>query len=48
MFEVPDEVVEEYTKIIEKVMTEAAEHFLMPFGVRGECSPAIGQVWVKD
>ncbi len=48
VFEVPDEVVEEYTKIIEKVMTESAEHFLMQFGVKGECSPAIGQVWVKD
>lgn len=30
------------------VMNECAEAFLMPFGVRGECSPAIGKVWVKD
>ncbi len=48
VFEVPDELVESYTAIIEQVMTDAAEHFLMPYGVRGECSPAIGQVWVKD
>lgn len=48
MFEIPDEHVEGYTELIEKVMTDSAEHFLMPFGVRGECSPAIGQVWVKD
>jgi hypothetical protein len=46
MFE--DDTVEEYTEILERVMTECAEHFLMPFGIRGECSPAIGQVWVKD
>lgn len=48
VFEIPDEKVEEYTKIIEKVMADCAEHFLMPYGVKGECSPAIGQVWVKD
>ncbi len=48
VFEIPDEFVESHTQVIENVMTECAEHFLMPFGVRGECSPAIGQVWVKD
>ena len=48
VYEVPDEKVEEYTETIQRVMTECAEHFLMPFGVRGECSPAIGQVWLKD
>jgi len=48
VFEVPDERVEECTAIIEQVMADAAEHFLMPYGVHGECSPAIGQVWVKD
>lgn len=48
VFEVPDEHVEAYTAIIDQVMTDCAEHFLMPYGVRGECSPAIGQVWLKD
>lgn len=48
VFELPDERVESGTKIIEDVMTDCAEHFLAPFGVRGECSPAIGQVWLKD
>jgi hypothetical protein len=48
VFMFPDEKVEEYTKIVDRVMTECAEHFLMPFGIKGECSPAIGQVWVKD
>jgi DNA polymerase I-like protein with 3'-5' exonuclease and polymerase domains len=48
VFEVPDEKVEGYTKLISDVMTGCAESLLMPFGVRGECSPAIGDVWVKD
>lgn len=48
VFEVPDDHVDEYTTIIDQVMTDCAEHFLMPYGVRGECSPAIGQVWLKD
>jgi len=48
VFEVPDEKVEGYTALINDVMSECAERLLMPYGVRGECSPAIGQVWVKD
>lgn len=48
VFEVPDEHVEGYTALIGDVMSECAERLLMPYGVRGECSPAIGQVWVKD
>lgn len=48
VFMFPDEKVDEYTAIVDKVMTECAEHFLMPYGIHGECSPAIGQVWVKD
>ena len=48
VFEVPDDRVVEITKTINDVMTECAEYFLMPFGVHGECSPAVGQVWVKD
>jgi hypothetical protein len=48
VFMLPDEKAEEWTDIVQKVMTECAEHFLMQFGVRGECSPATGQVWLKD
>lgn len=48
VFEVPDEVVEETTATIGRVMTECAEHFLMIYGVKGECSPAVGDVWLKD
>ncbi|MBC8737368.1 hypothetical protein F6X40_11190 [Paraburkholderia sp. UCT31] len=48
VFEIPDEKVEVYTKVIETVMVDAAELFLGPFGVKGECSPAIGNVWLKD
>lgn len=48
VFEVPESVAEEYERVISRVMTECAEHFLMPYGVRGECSPAVGKVWLKD
>ena len=48
VFEIPDEVVEEHTEIIQRVMTECAEKFLMVYGVKGECTPATGQTWVKD
>ena len=48
VFEIADEHVEGYTRCVEDVMTEAAEAFLMPFGVKGECSPIVGQTWLKD
>lgn len=48
VYEIPDEHVASYTATIEAVMVECANHFLMPFGIPGECSPAIGQVWLKD
>lgn len=48
VFMVPDEIVEEATERISRVMTECAEYFLMPYGVKGECSPAVGNVWLKD
>ncbi len=48
VFEVPTEIVEETTETINKVMTECAESFLMLYGVHGECSPAVGDVWLKD
>lgn len=48
VFEVPADKVEAYTDIIRDVMTKSAEKYLAPYGVRGECSPAIGDVWMKD
>lgn len=48
VFMIPDAHVESYTQLISDVMTDCAEHFLMQFGVHGECSPAVGQVWLKD
>lgn len=48
VFEVPDDKVESYNQAISQVMTECAEYFLMPYGIKGECSPAIGDVWLKD
>lgn len=48
VFEVPEDIEPETTAIIAKVMTECSEHFLMKFGVKGECSPAVGDVWLKD
>lgn len=48
VFLIPDEKVQEYTEIITRVMVEAAEKFLMVYGVHAEVSPAIGDVWIKD
>lgn len=48
VFMVPEDIVEEATERIQRLMTECAEHFLMQYGVRGECSPAVGDVWLKD
>lgn len=48
VFHVPAASVEEDTNTIQRVMEERAEAQLMRFGVRGECSPAVGDVWLKD
>ena len=48
VFEIPDDLVDVYTDTVKTVMVASAERFLMPFGVKGECSPAIGDVWLKD
>lgn len=48
VFEVPEEVVEEMTDRIGRVMRDCSEFYLMQYGVKGECSPAVGQVWLKD
>jgi hypothetical protein len=46
--QVPDQRVEEYATILSSVMVSSAEKLLGPYGVRVECSPAVGQVWIKD
>lgn len=48
VFEIPDARVEGDTITIQKVMVAAAEKFTMPFGIPVECSPAVGNVWLKD
>jgi hypothetical protein len=48
VFEVPEAHAQEYTARIQATMNECAEVFLMPYGVRSECSPAVGKVWLKD
>lgn len=48
VFQIRDENVEGHTRLIQDLMVECAEHYLSPFGVRGECSPAVGQTWLKD
>lgn len=48
VFEVPEDKIAEYLPLIEHTMNECAEYFLRPFGVRGECSPAVGKVWLKE
>lgn len=47
LFEVPKAVLDEYNEIIGRVMTEAAEYFLEPYGVKAGCEPEAGDVWLK-
>lgn len=49
VLEIPNEKVEEYTKIVEDVMVRSANLFTnTEWGVKCEVSPAIGDVWLKD
>lgn len=48
VFHVPAETVDADTDYIQQVMERCAEAELMKFGVKGECSPAVGDVWLKD
>lgn len=48
VFEIPKDRADEYLPLIEATMNECAEFFLRPFGVKGECSPAVGEVWLKE
>jgi hypothetical protein len=48
LFEIAVEKALQYVPIIEKVMNDIAEQFLMPYGVHAECSPAVGETWLKE
>ena len=46
--EFPKDRAEEMGWTLANVLMRAAAHFLDPYGVRVEVSPAIGDVWLKD
>lgn len=45
---VPEDRADEVSDTVGRIMRECAEHFLMPYGVHADCSPAVGDVWLKD
>lgn len=48
VFEIPEANADAYTDAIDKVMTDCANYFLMPYGIPGESSRAVGKNWLKD
>lgn len=46
--EIPEQYVDTYVPIIHKTMVNCAEQFTMQYGVHCECSPAVGDQWLKD
>lgn len=48
VFELPTETAEADTETLGRVMDECANRFLMPYGVPSACTPALGDVWLKD
>lgn len=48
VFELPEDYAESMTDQLGKVMDECANRFLMPYGVPSACTPALGDVWLKD
>lgn len=48
VFHVPKDTCAADTARIQEIMENCAEAYLMLFGVKGECSPAVGDVWLKD
>jgi len=48
VFELPEQYAEAMTDQLGKVMDECANRFLMPYGVPSACTPALGDVWLKD
>ena len=47
LFEIPDDKIEEYNRIISHVMTDAAAHYLSPYGVKADCEPETAEYWPK-
>ena len=47
LFEVPNEKLDEVNEIIGRIMTDAAEYYLAPYGVKAGCEPEAGDVWLK-
>lgn len=45
---VPADRAQEVSDKVGDIMRECAEHFLMQYGVHADCSPAVGDVWLKD
>ena len=43
-----EKTAEDDTQLVMAVMNDAANKFIMPFGVPSDCSPALGKVWIKD
>lgn len=43
-----DDGLNEVVDGIMELMNRCAEVSLMQYGVKGECSPAVGQTWLKD
>ncbi len=48
VFELPDAKAKSYGEIIAEVMSQAGNHFCMPYGVPINASCLIGDVWLKD
>ncbi len=48
VFELPADRAEEYTDRLGRIMDDCANQFLMPYGVPSACTPALGDVWLKD
>lgn len=47
LFEIPDDKVDEYNAVISRVMTDAAAHYLSPYGVKADCEPETAEFWPK-
>ncbi|MHB1665978.1 DNA polymerase [Thiomonas sp.] len=48
VFELDRETAEADARQLGEIMDECANRFLMPYGVPSACTPALGEVWVKD
>lgn len=48
VFEFPTEHVEQYSELVGRAMSQAGDHFTMPFGVPITAGCIVGDVWLKD